>query len=462
MWRGVRLVLAVVGLVGCGLGMEDGSTPSPQVAPGTQEQAHRVRTPPETRWAQPVRGVDDDRAVAVAHDSEGNVLVLGNYFSPIEIGGDGTMGPAERSLITALLKYRPDGSLMWSRLFVPERLSSEAPGVSIGTALAVDRDGNIYVAGETLGELFLEEGEEVPTGPFLARFAPGGRLLRARSLPIRAGALVAERHGTVVLGATLDGTVDFGRGPVTGASQPVIARYDAEGRLRWFFLDPERGALRDLARDDSGNFFYCGNRLHPTDSSFPIPFVAKATARGTRSWSRSLEGARGLALSIAVHDNDVVASGDFTGAFTFADRTVTATRLQNFVVSFSRGGGERWAVALGDQEAFVALDARGGVFVTGRYDSNEDFGLGLGRLPGTTLGIGNVYVARLHRNNGRLDWIRTFPGGAAPADLSVTKHGAAAVIGVFGGAVDFGTTTLDTVGKGDDVFVVQLERPEGS
>jgi hypothetical protein len=45
------------------------------------------------------------------------------------------------------------------------------------------------------------------------------------------------------------------------------------------------------------------------------------------------------------------------------------------------------------------MDRRDGVFVTGRYSGSEDFGLGLGTLPGMT-GLGNVYVARLDRIDG--------------------------------------------------------------
>lgn len=449
-WRWVGLVLTVVGLVGCGVPLEEDARGSDgREAVAQPEQWHGE--PGEARWVRAARGVDDDRAVGIEHDRDGNVITLGSYFAPVDFGA-GPIGPSS-GLVTALAKYRPDGSLQWVKLF------TTPTGVVFASALALDKSGNILFAGGHSGGLDLGSGP-LPSGSFLARLDRQGTLIWVKALAgdIGVRGITADSARNVAISGVVPVPVDFGGGvtPVPGPSTQFLATYSPSGAFRWVFIDPVQGFANGVAVD-SRDDFYISSRANTEDSS-SIPRVLKVSSSGTLVWERRLTGARGIGLGIAVCGDRVVATGAFTGSFTFAGRTISASRNQGYVVAYSRAGREHWAGALGDQEAYVDIDSENGVFVTGRYFGGMDFGLGLGPLPDTTAEV-NAYVARFDRMTGHLSWVRTVAKGpATPADISVTKHGEAAIIGLIGARVDFGIEALDTVGKGDDVFVLQLNR----
>ncbi|UCG91815.1 MAG: SBBP repeat-containing protein [candidate division WOR-3 bacterium] len=77
-------------------------------------------------------GNNDDYALAIALDGEGNVYVTGH--SP---------GPGAYDDI-ATIKYYPDGDTAWVR-----RYNGPANDVDAGYAIAVDAEGNVYVTGHS-------------------------------------------------------------------------------------------------------------------------------------------------------------------------------------------------------------------------------------------------------------------------------------------------------------------------
>jgi hypothetical protein len=396
---------------------------------------------------------NNDAPVAVAHDGEGNVLTVGNHRTLIDLGQGPLSVPAGVSVMV-VSKHAPDGTRLWARLFEAPRRVGTSPYVC-AQSLAVEKHGTVLLTGVQSGGLKLGT-HTLPPGAFLARLDPEGNPLWARPLPASATELAVDVRGHITLAGTLTGLADFGNGPVSGNGNPYLARYSPEGELRWVLVDSARGMPMDLAQDDAGDLYLVGGVFLPP-SPFLSPFLTRVSAQGERLWTRPLEGATGLGMSVAAHGDHVVVSGYFTGRFTFRGETLSAPTNRGFALTYGRDGLERWGLLLGSTWGLVAMDQGSGVVMAGRYTGGEDFGLGVGRLEGYP-GATNLYLLRLHRSTGELQWMRTLPSAAMlPVDLSATRQGAGALVGTFRAPVDFGTGPL-SLGPGSTTFLLQMER----
>ncbi|MBN8468366.1 hypothetical protein JYJ95_17755 [Corallococcus exiguus] len=457
----------VVWLAGCGAPPEENDlAPTPAEALEVQETdavaagapGHDPRGRPY--WVRPIRGADDDFPTGIEHDREGNVVTAGYSFPPVDFG-TGPIGPAN-GLVGTLAKYRPDGTLVWAKLLVaPPPPGGGFGGVNI-SALHVDRVGNILVGGGQTGGLDLGSGP-LPEGAFLAQLNRQGNLQWVKSFVgiITPRAITTDRAGNVAMAAYQQGTVDYGDGPVTvpptSLDADVLVSYTPGLDLRWVYLEVSHGLLNDVSADAEGDFYLAGIGPDPV-----LPFTAMArfqriSSKGCRVWLRTIPGANSFGVRARVNGNRVITSGDVGNSFSFAGRPVVVFGTQGFVAAYTRAGEERWAGAIGNGTAYADIDHQNHVFATGRYTAGQPFGFGRGPLPGVTQDGG--YLARIERSHGQLEQARMVATGpVTPMDLSVTEDGRAGIIGLFGGATDFGFATLDTVGKGDDVFVLQPRR----
>ncbi|HYO58233.1 hypothetical protein [Archangium sp.] len=445
------LFLAVAVLAGCG--------PREETRPrGLSNEELELQAEPgchgsggETRWVHTVRSAGNtDAPVAVAHDSRGNVITLGNHRTSVDFG-QGPMGSPSGASVLALSKYTSDGELLWVRLLeAPPHAGS--PFVR-GLALAVEQHDTLLLTGAQSGGLELG-GSVLPPGAFLARMDPEGNPLWARPLPTLATKLAVDTWGHITLAGTLTGQVDFGNGPVTGTSNPYLVQYDAQGALRWVFVDSVRGVPMDLAQDEAGDLYLAGGRFLPP-SPLLTPFLSRVSSGGVLQWTRQLEGATGVAMSVAAHGGHVAVSGSFTGSFIFRGEAFAAPTSRGFALAYGRDGDAHWGFLLGSTWGLVEMDQDSGVVVAGRYAGGEDFGIGpLEGFPSAT----NLYVLRLLRSTGKPQWSHTYPSASTlPVDLSVSRQGKSALTSTFRTPVDFGTGPLSP-GPGANAALLQLER----
>src|SRR6185437_559893 len=136
-----------------------------------------------------------------------------------------------------LAKYAPDGALLWSKS-VGGDLDATADGV------AVDAEGALVVAATTrkADSVSLDfGGGPVSAGGLLLKYDRNGALVFQRFFPMADGgnsftfmsSVVVLSTGEIVLAGSLQGTVDFGGGPLTasGGINPFLARFGPCGEF---------------------------------------------------------------------------------------------------------------------------------------------------------------------------------------------------------------------------------------
>jgi hypothetical protein len=94
-----------------------------------------------TLWAKGFGGPIDDDAVAVAFDPQENAITLGNYSGNVNLGTGTITNFGAQGWDVFVAKYASDGAAQWAQHY------GSMDDVDRGDALAVDGDGNIYVAG---------------------------------------------------------------------------------------------------------------------------------------------------------------------------------------------------------------------------------------------------------------------------------------------------------------------------
>ncbi len=343
----------------------------------------------------------EHRIQAVATDTSGNTYVAGSRVV--------NMATAE----PFVAKLDPANNRLWIRYF-------PGNGSGAGTAVAADRDGNVYLAGSTTStNLALRSPlQATPGGGFLSQLAANGEVLWTSYYG-------ATSTGLTSVAAASDGTLVVGGSTTTNGPSALQTAFAAKievtaGRVVWeqrftgtqvacsggssCFLSA-RGSDTRIALDAVGNV-YAGGNTNTTD--FPTttgaylptgygPYLRKFSPNGTLLWSTYLSNSR-----------------EGVGTIAFPSDTLTGL--------------------------FVGPD--GGVYVTGNARGNWKTTPGAYQSTYNGSGRPIPYAAKINSTGTALMY-STFlghPFGTATA-ITVNNVGIATV----GGTEDF-LTTLNTAG----------------
>ncbi|MBI4334566.1 MAG: SBBP repeat-containing protein [Chloroflexi bacterium] len=264
-----------------------------------------------------------------------------------------------------IIKYNTSGDETWVRQFGTNR-TDDAYG------LAVDRAGNVYVAGTTFGAF------------------PGQTS--------------------------------------SGGNQMFIRLYDAWGNDLWTrqYRDLRYTTVRRLGLDDSGNIFVAGEVGGVLWSQSLDAFVSKYSDQGEPIWVRQFgTETDDLVRGLAVDGSGSVYIGGFTGSALPGQETAPPG-ISAFVRKYDSLGAEAWTRQFGSGEVIyisaVSTDRANSVYVSGTL---------WGNLPNMSSPGGSDAFIRKYDGSGNELWTRQF--GTRDDDfaeaLVVDESGSAYVAG---------------------------------
>jgi hypothetical protein len=391
--------------------------------------------------------------ITVAVDKKGGPVIAGGLINSARFGDITLAATAEPGKpVTAsdlfTVGFAATGKSAWGQRYgdVVDQL---------GSAVAVNADGVVLVAGLYSGELRLSPSVAL-TSPsetnFVAAFDAAGAPLWARTLELGAGGFVLgvaadPSDKGFVLAATATAAASFGsfNGTAGGAKDIVVAKVagDAAGTLAWARQIGGTGdqVARAVAIDSHGAAFVVGQYTGVLDfggGALPTPmtgarnlFAAKLDGNngGAQLATRAM-GARGTQLAEAASIDgagNLVMAGYLAGPAVLFDAAASiqlTPRGQDGFVAALRGDltGALWAQRIGDvdvsgqdggaqatdpQEATaVAVDGSGHVVVVGTFKGTTDFGVG---TP-LTAGGSDAFALGVAESNGKPAWVRTTGG----------------------------------------------------
>ncbi|MBU1237430.1 MAG: SBBP repeat-containing protein [Gammaproteobacteria bacterium] len=311
---------------------------------------------------------------SVATDTSGNVYVAGETSG--EVDGNAVADFSGFFLI----KYDGDGNRQYIRQLEPEG------GYARGHSVATDSSGNVYVAGETSGDL--DGNSRIGTTDFfVTKYDGDGNKLYTRQLGV-AGAytygnsVATDGDGNVyVAGATYGGLDD---NTLTGPGDYFLTKYDSDGNKLYTRQLGVAGAYtygNSVATDGDGNVYVAGETTGVLDDNTLTGtwnfFVTKYDSNGNKLYTRQL-GVAGAATggnSVATDaDGNVYVAGTTGGSLDGAD---WSGGWDFFVTKYDSDGNKLYTRQLGVAGAgtygtSVATDADGNVFVAGETEGGLD------------------------------------------------------------------------------------------
>jgi hypothetical protein len=398
-------------------------------------------------------GTNGSAGAAVAVDQAGKATVAGWFRGPITLGQTTlTSAGSEDAWVS---RYNSSGQVQWAR-------QAGGAGQDGAAAAVVDSLANTYVAGYFQGTFTFGAYSAVSRGGrdvFVAKLDASGTVqwLRSGGGPGEdyGAALALDRQGRVYLAGQFQREMSLGPATVStpGAGAAFLARLDAQGNVDGI---RSLGAGRATGVAWADNHVYvCGEFTALVPGSAPV-FLAALDMTGALRWYRPGVGTEATAVAAAA--GRVVVGGRFAGSLPASTATlVSAGRYDGFVLQYDAAGNEQWAAQTGGAEEdcchSLALSPDGAVWTTGYYRGAATFGSQvLQSGPACVAGFVTHYSPL-----GALQWVRTVAGTVASHGGAIAANATGGwVTGAYEGTAAFGGLPPLISSCAAELFVAQL------
>lgn len=388
----------------------------------------------------------------VASDSSGNVYYAGYFQGTINFGVT-TITATGMSSDMYLAKFDPHGTCLWAERFGDNE-------IQVADGIAIDPQGDVVVIGFNEGVLDLGAGITLTTAGlediFVAKFDPTGKAIWAKGygdIQTQIGNSVAvDAQGNIAVTGVIEGTTDFGKGPLTsaGLDDIFVAELTSAGATLWanVYGDASNQEGTFVAFDPTGNVAMSADFLGAVNVGGTLTslggqdaLLAKFGPTGNVLWAKQLGATMDqMADCVAVDGmGNIVLSGGFEGTVDFGKGPLTAADMgAKYLAKYDPNGSALWVKSFGDGNVFdwtaVALDKNGGPVVTGEYVTAIDFGQG----PMPAKDGYDIFVAR-YDGSGNILWGSRY---GATSDqyarsVAVDPTGDVVVAGYFLGKMGF-------------------------
>ncbi len=426
---------------------------------------------PDWQWVSYAEGSGVQRAISICSDGQGYQYAVGYFTGTTGFGDSSITSNGYADIYVAKLDM--NGNWLWAA-------SAGGNLDAVGRNVALDPDGNVYVAGEFEGSALFGDTELVSDGnidAFIAKLDSEGNWLWAKAggsqYDDSAYDLSIAITGEVCITGFMSGNASFGQYNVNqiGYKDIFLARLDSSGN--WLGASVYGGTGNDEGRciehDDDGNIYVGGvfaRELTLGGTTLDAiggadAFIAKMDNAGNWQWAKGCGGDtnyQDVMADISVNPNSTIAiTGLYFGTAVFGDITYESEGWEDiFVASLDYAGNWLWvsrARGAGmDSGIGVHIDNDGKTYVTGNFQGTISFD----QHSVVCHGGWDIFTAATDAQG---NWLWALGAGSDANDfsgsLSVYDEDNIYVHGTYSGTAWFGDTSISTTG-GFDCFVAKL------
>jgi hypothetical protein len=361
------------------------------------------------------------------------------------------------------------------------------------TAVAVDGDGNVIVAGSFAGILDFGSGPLTSVQAqdvFVAKLSPTGEALWSRSFPCnhsRVTGVAVDSIGEILVAGYSEGKLELGLGDLDDGDgdAPFVFKLGVDGAVRWgrgWGVGGHQDALALAVSSDRrvlvGGSFFGAIRFEEERGTQELysagdrdAYVARLTPQGELDALAHIAGEHLQQVrALAVDGDHVIAAGTADATSTLGDVTLASHGSADlFVARLDADLSPIWSATFGNEEpnclpaceVTLAVDDEHGVLFAGAYTGTADLGGG----PLAAEFASDLLVGRFERYGVSgapdHDWSARFGDAREQRPYgAVVVNGAELVLaGLFDGTMELGATTL-TNGEDavKDVFLLRFGR----
>jgi hypothetical protein len=313
-------------------------------------------------WIKQFGSSESDYGLSVSSDADGNAYVTGDTYGKLT----GTRNYGEADVL--IMKFDPSGDRLWAAQFGTV-FAEHAKMVS------VDASGNSYVTGDTSGSLEPKAafgGYDI----FLAKYNPYGDRVWLKQIGTAAndfsGGVAGDNAGNIYVSGETKGQVKGNTNK--GLGDIFLARFDLNGQKIWSRQLGSRASDASLGLAIDGTGAICiagdttGNLGQGKNSGLADVFLVKYYACGNKPWITELgtdknEFCSGIASNKA---GNVYVAGYTEGTFPdnkntgYADIFIISFKINGLVICEQEGvtvlGGAKGFIEPGkDEKLYVML-----------------------------------------------------------------------------------------------------------
>jgi hypothetical protein len=351
-------------------------------------------------WKENLGTYYKDYGMDIVLDDNGSLYVTGNTE-----GSYGGINQGFKDMFIA--KYTTDGSSVWTA-------QNGTASDDNGNSISVDANGNIYVTGDTSGDL--ASANQGYADIFLTRYNADGTsawtIQRGTAYNDFGNGIAVAPDGFLYATGRVNGELVAGQ--LVGADDLYLMKYDLDGNEQWTkqFGSTHIDVAYDVAVDSSGNSVYVTGFTRGTlpgnsalGGSYDA-FLIKHASDGSHQWTVQFgTSARDVANSVTVDaSGNIYVTGKTGGDMDGAGPDVFVGYNDVFLAKYDASGSQLWTRQIGssfaDEGTGVAVDVSGNVFVSGFTG---------GDFAGTNQGNYDLIILKFD-SNGALLWKRQMGG----------------------------------------------------
>lgn len=446
-------------------------------------------------WVRGLSGPGQDLGNSVVTDAAGNVYSTGLFSDTL----DADPGPGTYTLVSNgdfdiyISKLDASGNFIWAT-------SIGGSQYDLGCDVEVDAMGNVLLSGVYTGTVDFDPGPATYTmgglqqNGFLMKLDASGNFVWAKNFASNDNdgvySVALDATGNIHLTGTFGAILDFDPGPGTYTLSPLswdvfVCKLDNAGNFVWArklggnSLDQPYS----IAVDASGNIYTTGyfrgiadfdpgpgvyNLTTLNSLGLGNAFVSKLDASGNFVWAVGYVGsgqAQTNGLGIAP-GGDIVVSGWFKGSIDFdpgiTNSITVAQAVDCFITRLSPSGIPVWTNFItgpGDQYIeSLAVNASGGIYTVGDFESTVDFDPGPGVSNLTANGAFDVFLQQL---DGMGNLVSIYGAGGMGTDLGIAlaidASGNSYITGSYENTVSFNTAASLSSAGSSDAYVLKFD-----